>query len=111
MNLKSFQHFFIPPCNEQFVHTMAFAALTILSLACGQALAGFDIGFEDDSDLTHFVSRPEIRAPLFNVSIYEPEKISPGYWMLAPYVYIDQQTHADRYYQPYVSRPVRDEFC
>lgn len=30
--------------------------------------------------------RPDIRSPRFNVSVYKPELVSPGYWFTAPYV-------------------------
>lgn len=29
--------------------------------------------------------RPDIRAPRFNVSIYKPDLVTPGYWFTAPY--------------------------
>lgn len=75
------------------------------SVLLGQTLAAFDLGFKDDSDLTQFVTRPEIKAPLFNVSIYEPDQVAPGLWVLAPYAFIDQESHAKNYYQPCQTGP------
>lgn len=38
-------------------------------------------------------------APLFEVAVYEPELVTPGYWFVAPYAHIVQQSHAGNYYQ------------
>ncbi|KAI7198838.1 hypothetical protein KC316_g4773 [Hortaea werneckii] len=42
-------------------------------------------GWEDGSDLHHFVTRPDLTAPRYNVAKYHPESIAPGYWFVAPY--------------------------
>lgn len=36
-------------------------------------------------DLISFVSRPDIRAPKFEVVKHNSDLISPGYWFVAPY--------------------------
>lgn len=41
--------------------------------------------FQDGSDLTHFVTRPELKAPRYMVAKHHPESISPGYWFVTPY--------------------------
>ena len=67
--------------------------------------ASLDLAFGDDSDLTNFVTRPEIKTPKFNVSIYDDSQIAPGYWFVAPYAMIFQQPHAHKYYQPCQTGP------
>ncbi|KAM3417207.1 hypothetical protein BST61_g5467 [Cercospora zeina] len=52
------------------------------------------------SDLTDFITRPEIKAPLFNVTKYKLERILPGYWFVAPYVSLVRQPVDQHYYQP-----------
>ncbi|KAK5110420.1 hypothetical protein LTR85_001030 [Meristemomyces frigidus] len=61
--------------------------------------AEFDLGIGDDSDLFNFVTRPELRAPRFNVTVYDANRVTPGYWFVAPYASIVQQTQPKRYYQ------------
>ncbi|KAK4626733.1 hypothetical protein CLAFUW4_04079 [Fulvia fulva] len=70
-----------------------------------QAQAAFDLAYGDDSDLTSFVTRPEIKTPKFNVTIYDQDRISPGYWFVAPYAMIFQENHAHKYYQPCQTGP------
>ncbi|KAK2767468.1 hypothetical protein FQN54_003624 [Arachnomyces sp. PD_36] len=58
--------------------------------------------FDDDSDLATYVTvlvaqRPEFRAPLFNVTAYKPESITPGYWFTAPYASLYGETSSERY--------------
>ncbi|KAF2206807.1 hypothetical protein CERZMDRAFT_52356, partial [Cercospora zeae-maydis SCOH1-5] len=43
---------------------------------------------------------PDIKAPLFNVTQYEPERILPGYWFVAPYVSLVRDPVDQHYYQP-----------
>ncbi|PWY84739.1 hypothetical protein BO70DRAFT_395420 [Aspergillus heteromorphus CBS 117.55] len=51
------------------------------------APAGFD-GSRDD-DLLSFVTMPNTRAIKFNVTQHHPDRISPGYWFVAPYWYFE----------------------
>ena len=67
--------------------------------------AHVDIGYGEDEDLTRYVTRPDIKAPLFQVHKHEPSKITPGYWFVAPYAYIEQESHARNYYQPCQTGP------
>lgn len=50
-------------------------------------------------ELTNARKRPEIRAPLFEMAVYEPEEVTPGYWFIAPYARIVQEKHPLNYYQ------------
>lgn len=65
---------------------------------CG-VQGAYDISFETDEDLTSFVSRPDIKAPLFDVAIYDNAAVLPGFWFITPYADIKQQQHARNYYQ------------
>lgn len=85
--------------------TRRLAAFAILSTALSHVRAAFDIGYGDDSDLTNFVTRPEIKVPVFEVQVYKPEQVTPGYWFVAAYAFISQQSHAGNYYQPCQSGP------
>ena len=35
--------------------------------------------------LFDFVTRPDLKAPRWNVTVYQPELVSPGYWFVGPY--------------------------
>lgn len=37
-----------------------------------------------------FAQRPDIEAPRWNVTVYEPDLVSPGYWFVETYDYLDQ---------------------
>lgn len=47
------------------------------------ALGQFEHGNSDA--LFDFVTRPDLKAPKWNVSVYHPELVSPGYWFVSPY--------------------------
>ena len=42
-------------------------------------------GWEDGSDLHHFITRPDLTAPRYKVAKYYPNAIADGYWFVAPY--------------------------
>lgn len=76
----------------------SFAALFNL-LQCVRA--AYDIGYTDDSDLTSFVTRPEIRLPVLNVTLHQADKVEPGYWFVAPYyTLISSHVTGNGPYQP-----------
>lgn len=76
-----------------------------LSALIATALGALDLQWGSDNDLTKFVTRPEIKAPLFNVTVYDADRITPGYWFIAPYAQIYQQTHPSKYYEPCQTGP------
>ncbi|KAF2481514.1 ASST-domain-containing protein [Neohortaea acidophila] len=61
--------------------------------------AAFDLAMGDDGDLESFVTRPELKAPKFRVTMYEPDEVDRGYWFVGPYGDIYQKDHAAKYYQ------------
>ena len=69
---------------------------TILCLAA-PIYGAFDIAFDDDSDLTSFYSRPDIKSPILDVQAYNKEALVPGYFFVAPYAAINQHLHAPYY--------------
>lgn len=86
-----------------FASLLAVAATLSTLVVVSQA--ALDLTFGDDADLTSFVTRPEIKTPKFNISVYDADKIAPGYWFLAPYAMIFQEKHANKYYQPCQTGP------
>jgi len=57
-------------------------------LSAGRSLArstGDPEGWEDGSDLEHFVTRPDLTAPRYVVAKHHPDAITDGYWFVAPY--------------------------
>ncbi|KXT07710.1 hypothetical protein AC579_7860 [Pseudocercospora musae] len=59
---------------------------TLISLlaASTQSASGTIEKRFDRSGLYQFVTRPEIRAPKWNVNVHYPDLVSPGYWFVAP---------------------------
>lgn len=51
------------------------------------------------------IKRPDIKAPVFDVEIHDPKSVETGYWFIAPYADIIQQSHARNYYQPCQTGP------
>lgn len=49
--------------------------------------------------------RPDIKAPLFTVDTFDAHSVVPGYWFVAPYAMISQQSQARNYYQPCQTGP------
>lgn len=56
----------------------------------------------DASKLHRFVTRPELKAPKWNVTIYDQEHVSPGYWFVAPYERIGQTEPGDGWIGPHI---------
>lgn len=41
--------------------------------------------------------RPEIKPPKFDVKVYDKDKVSPGYWFVAPYAVIDPEAPSKKW--------------
>ncbi|KAH0346118.1 hypothetical protein KCU83_g7543, partial [Aureobasidium melanogenum] len=50
-----------------------------------------------NEDLASYITRPELRPPLFNVKIYDPAAIAPGYWFVAPYNDLKPEKYSRKY--------------
>lgn len=59
-------------------------AICLLLASALTARAAPEIHEYDDS-LFHFKSRPDIKAPKYEIEIYNKTAIAPGYWVLGPY--------------------------
>ncbi|EME44320.1 hypothetical protein DOTSEDRAFT_24386 [Dothistroma septosporum NZE10] len=46
---------------------------------------------QDDNALMRFVSEPNLRPPIINVTRYNTSLVTPGYWFIAPYGDLGQQ--------------------
>lgn len=76
------------------------ATLTFF-LSCAQVNG--DIHLHDhDQDLSTFFSRPDIRAPKWQVNIKEPHLVSPGYWFVAPFEFIEQHEQGNGWIGPHI---------
>ncbi|KAK4896122.1 hypothetical protein LTR27_005979 [Elasticomyces elasticus] len=81
------------------------AALALTLLAADISHAAFDLGYGSDADLTSFVTRPEIKAPRYNITREASVDSTPGFWFVAPYVGIFQDVPPDQYYLPCSTGP------
>lgn len=43
-----------------------------------------------DHNFHDFVTRPDIQAPRWEITVHDESSLSPGYWFVAPYTKIDQ---------------------
>lgn len=41
-------------------------------------------------DSFKYVTRPDIEAPRWHVTVYDKDRVAPGYWFVEPYDYLDQ---------------------
>ncbi|KAE8152034.1 ASST-domain-containing protein [Aspergillus avenaceus] len=80
---------------------MFLRALTLLPLALNVVAQQF--AFEDD-DLLSFVTLPGVRALKFDVQYQDRNRVSPGYWFVAPYGQMDPEG-VTRQYRPYQVGP------
>ncbi|KXT06355.1 hypothetical protein AC578_9128 [Pseudocercospora eumusae] len=62
-----------------FVYSLLFLLATSTQIASGTIAKRLD-----RSGLYQFVTRPEIRAPKWNVNMHHPDLVSPGHWFVAP---------------------------
>ncbi|EXJ87521.1 hypothetical protein A1O3_04481 [Capronia epimyces CBS 606.96] len=78
--------------------------LIIIWSCLGQVRAKKNDDLSQGNDLFSFVTRPDIRAPRFNVTKHRPKLIHPGYWFTGPYTTWD--TAPERMeYQPFQVGP------
>ena len=64
-----------------------------------------DYGVEDtttEADYFHFVTRPDIRALKWDITIYDESTISPGYWFIAPYALLGRKQRGEAWIGPYI---------
>ena len=44
---------------------------------------------DSDHGLFNFVTRPDIKAPKWNITVYDRDALAPGYWFFGPYETLD----------------------
>jgi hypothetical protein len=68
--------------------------LSLLIVSFHQVHAEFKLGAADAADdhYFHFVTRPDIGAPKWNIEVYDADALAQGYWFVAPYASLDQTT-------------------
>lgn len=49
-----------------------------------------------------FVTRPDLDAPRWNLTVYDDANVSPGHWFLAPYEEVQQATTSDAWNAPHI---------
>jgi hypothetical protein len=55
------------------------------------------------SPVKYIVQRPDIEAPNFTVTIYDESRISPGYWFIPSYDFLDQSVqNGGRWTAPHI---------
>ncbi|EMF17878.1 uncharacterized protein SEPMUDRAFT_153714 [Sphaerulina musiva SO2202] len=62
---------------------------------------------DSDKTLFHFVTRPDLKAPRWNIQISpssssREEGLTPGYWFLAPFSHLDQISPANGWVGPHI---------
>ncbi|EME45855.1 hypothetical protein DOTSEDRAFT_127304 [Dothistroma septosporum NZE10] len=87
-------------------------AIGVLATSLAIALAVRDRDperFEDGSDLHHFISRPDLTSPRYNVIKHHPEAITQGYWFVTPYAglapqgaYLGRKEHSPYQIGPHI---------
>lgn len=48
-----------------------------------------------EEDFFHFVTRPDIRALKWNITVYDDTALAPGYWFIAPYALLGQKQRGE----------------
>ena len=92
-----------------FVAVLPFVYNVYGALVAGEAdvleRAYDDYGVEDttaEADYFHFVTRSDIRALKWDISVYDERAISSGYWFLAPYALLGQKQRGEAWIGPYI---------
>ena len=75
---------------------LSFLLFTIFSVGTEAASRkGAGAAAKGDSPSDHFVTRPDLGAPRWTIEVYDEEAIAPGYWFVAPYAKLEQDTFED----------------
>lgn len=73
-----------------------FLSLWLLTLGVTNTRAWDPKEYPDGSDLEHFITRPELKAPRMNVTKHHPDAITEGYMFFAPYSELEAQFRTTR---------------
>lgn len=64
-------------------HLPASIRCLLLSISLSAIPSLADNQHEHDPDLWHFVTRPELKPPKWDIEVYDRERLSDGYWFLS----------------------------
>ena len=56
----------------------------------------------DASDYIYFVTRPDIKAPRWSITVYNKTLLAPGYWFVAPYASLKQDERRPAWVGPHI---------
>ena len=83
--------------------------MRIFSSACSIALVSLPSlitaqwGHGNSDSLFSFVTRPDLKPAKWNITVYHPELVSPGYWFVSPYVSPrDREEETDTWVGPHI---------
>ncbi|KAJ5779382.1 hypothetical protein N7457_007102 [Penicillium paradoxum] len=82
---------------------MLLFSVSLLLWLCQTALAQYT-----SDDLMSFVTLPDVRAVNFNVHYYNRERLTPGYWFVAPYLHMGPDKPTSRYEQYQIGPHIYD---
>jgi hypothetical protein len=72
------------------VNMLSLIPAFLLCICRTQARLHQEASTDEDEDFFHFVTRPDIGAPKWNITLYDEDALAPGYWFLAPYANLEQ---------------------
>lgn len=55
-----------------------------------------------DGSYFKFVTRPDIKAPVWSIEVLNKTAVAPGYWFVAPYEIVTQETPGDAWVGPHI---------
>jgi hypothetical protein len=53
-----------------------------------------------DQEFFDFVTRPDLDIPRWNITVFQPEKVTPGYWFITPYEEVQQDSKSPSWSAP-----------
>lgn len=89
-------------CSRLRPITILWACLVFITCVTGSKETPRERKDLQDKWWFHFVTRPDIHAPKFEVHIHDEKAISPGYWFIAPYQNINKRYQGKSWEGPYI---------
>ncbi|KAK5686752.1 hypothetical protein LTR17_026871 [Elasticomyces elasticus] len=84
-------------------HASHLSSALLLYLIALLGVPAFAWGYHDNPDqVFSFRSRPEIRAPRWNLTVHNHNLVSPGYWFVAPYERYDDPLNPYGFVGPHI---------
>ncbi|KXS96609.1 hypothetical protein AC578_10431 [Pseudocercospora eumusae] len=75
---------------------------TFFWLTIFYALASAKLDAAKADKLHNYITRPDLQAPKWNISIYDRENLAPGYWFMSPYEHINQKSPGKGWIGPHI---------